>query len=56
MDTGLVDRTPKPGKKYFPVEEANRAVPYVSRVVTDLMKCYKTVVGIRRQIERNPLG
>jgi len=44
-------RAPKAGKKYFDVPEAERALPYVSRVVQDLMDCYQRVVGIRRQIE-----
>ena len=44
-------RAPKDGKKYFDVGEAERALPYVSRVVQDLMDCYQAVVGIRRRIE-----
>lgn len=44
-------QTPRPGKKYFDLEEAKRALPYVSRVVHDLMGCYQRVVSIRRQIE-----
>ena len=49
--TPTLARAPKPGKKYFDLDEAERALPYVSRVVQDLMDCYGRVVGIRRQIE-----
>ena len=44
-------KAPRPGKKYFDLEEAERALPYVSRVVHDLMDCYQRVVSIRRRIE-----
>ncbi|MCC6581586.1 MAG: DUF2203 domain-containing protein [Phycisphaeraceae bacterium] len=45
-------RAPKPGRKYFPLQEANRALTYVSRVTADLMSCYGRVVDIRRHIEK----
>lgn len=51
-----LSRAPKPGKKYFVLDEANRALPYVSRVVQDLMKCYRHVVEIRRRIEHDHAG
>jgi len=44
-------RSPKPGKKYFNIDEANRSIGYVSRVVADLMRCYRHVVDVRRRIE-----
>jgi len=44
-------RLPKPGKRYFDIGEANRALGYVSRVVEDLMACYRHVVDVRRRIE-----
>ena len=43
---------PKPGKKYFNSEEANEALPYVSRVVGDITSYYRLAVQIRQQIER----
>jgi len=46
-----VGRAPKAGKKYFTLEEANRALAYVSPVTRDLMDCYSRVVDIRRRIE-----
>ena len=44
-------KAPRPGKKYFDLDEAERALPYVARVVHDLMDCYQRVVSIRRRIE-----
>lgn len=42
---------PKPGKKYFTLEEANRSLPYVRKVVADLTQCYAHVLEIRHDIE-----
>lgn len=42
----------KRGKKYFTVVEANRALPYVSRIVIDITDTYATIVDLRRQLER----
>ena len=42
---------PQSGKKYFSVEEANRALPYVSRIVSDVTVVYGRIVEIRRQLE-----
>jgi len=47
-----VERGPKPGKKYFTIDEANQALPYVSRVINDITDCYRQAVSIRQQIER----
>lgn len=49
-------RVPRPGKKYFDVDEANRAIGYVSRIVRDLRACYRHVVDIRRRIEHPHSG
>jgi hypothetical protein len=43
----------KPGKRYFTLGEANRALPYLSRIVEDLTTCYHEVVNHRRRME-NP--
>jgi hypothetical protein len=48
-------RGAKPGKKYFSIDEANRSLSYVSRVVEDLTGCYGRVVDFRRRIE-SPTG
>lgn len=44
-------RAPRPGRKYFELIEANSSLPYVSRIVADLMKSYQRVVEVRRRIE-----
>ena len=46
-----VGPAPQPGKKYFTLEEANRALPYVSRIVGDIISTYSQVVMLRRQFE-----
>ena len=42
---------PKRGKKYFSLAEANRSLPYVTRVVGDVTACYKTAVQLRQHLE-----
>lgn len=49
--SAVAPRGPKPGKKYFSVPEANRALPYVSRIVEDLTDCYGRVINYKRQME-----
>ncbi|MFW6059061.1 MAG: DUF2203 domain-containing protein [Phycisphaeraceae bacterium] len=43
--------SPQPGKKYFTVDEANRALPYVSRIVADVIATYGEVAELRHQLE-----
>ncbi len=40
------------GRKYFTLDEANQALPYVSRVIEDITTCYQQAVHIRQQIEQ----
>jgi len=47
-----VNHAPEPGKKYFTVDEANRALPYVSRVADDIADCYREAVDVRQRIEQ----
>lgn len=47
-----VPQAPQAGKKYFSVEEANRALPYVSRIVGDVTSVYSRIVEVRHQLER----
>ena len=47
-----VTNRPKPGKKYFSVQEATQALEYVSRVVGDITDRYRQAVEIRQQIEQ----
>lgn len=46
-----VGRAPKAGKKYFTLAEAQRSLPYLRRVLTDLVGCYAQVVSVRGQLE-----
>ena len=39
-------------KRYFTVLEANRALPYVSRIVEDVTRVYGRIVELRGQLER----
>lgn len=43
---------PKRGKKYFTLEEANRSVTYISRVVMDITDCYRQAVETRQRMEQ----
>ena len=53
----VVDKySPKKGKKYFDLNEANHAIGYVSRVIADLMATYHNIVDTRRRIEHPFLG
>ncbi|MEM0914009.1 MAG: DUF2203 domain-containing protein [Planctomycetota bacterium] len=39
-------------RRYFTVDEANRALVYLRGVVADLQAEYRQIVGLRRRIER----
>jgi len=39
-------------RRYFTIEEANRALVYLRRVIDDLQAAYRQVVALRRRIER----
>lgn len=43
-------------RKTFCVEEANRALPFVSRVVTDIVELHEQIVLCRRTMERIEMG
>lgn len=47
----LAPRAPRPGKKYFTLQEANRALPYVRRVVDDLRGPYARMMEIQQRID-----
>lgn len=49
----IATRPPRRGKKYFTVEEANRALPYIARVVNDVRERYLHAVQVRQRIERS---
>jgi len=48
----IVSVVPENGKKYFTLAEANRALPYVSKIVADVTDRYTQVVATRHQIEQ----
>ncbi len=43
---------PRAAKKYFTVAEANAALPYVSRVIEDVIVVYRQIVRLRRRLEQ----
>ena len=51
-----VQNAPKPGKKYFTVEEASRALKFVSRVADDISDRYRQAVQVRERIEQPEPG
>ncbi|MEM6750640.1 MAG: DUF2203 domain-containing protein [Planctomycetota bacterium] len=43
-----------PARILFTLERANRALPYVGRVVADVRETYARIVGLRRELEAAP--
>ncbi|MBI1367617.1 MAG: DUF2203 family protein [Planctomycetes bacterium] len=43
---------PKSDRKYFSVAEANRALPYVRRIVEDVRQTYREAVALQERVER----
>lgn len=43
-------------RKLFTLEEANRSLPYVSRIVSDVTEVYGQIVRLRRRLEDVPAG
>ena len=39
------------GRKYFTIEEANRALPYVRRIVADIREAYSRAVSLQHKME-----
>ena len=46
-----MSQTARRGRKYFSIEEANRSIPYVSRIVEDITVTYRQAVQTRQRIE-----
>ncbi len=40
------------GRKLFTLGEANRSLPYLKRIVDDIVTCYRQAVQMREQLER----
>ena len=55
METENVNVTttdsPRSDKKYFTVREANRALPYVSRIVEDVTSAYMRLVDLQQSLD-----
>lgn len=47
---------PRPGRKYFTVDEANRSLAYVGRIVEDVVRVYADVQDLRRRIDHPAEG
>ena len=56
MSAEHVLHRPLPDKKYFTLAEANRALPYVSRIIADVTAVYGQIVSLRRQLEHTAPG
>lgn len=54
QETQTPSNAPKQGKKYFTLEEANRAVPYVSRIVADAATRFTKVIELKTLAENAP--
>ncbi len=52
----LEPKLPREGRKYFTVAEANRALPYVKRIVTDIATVYRQAMSLRQRIEEPQRG
>jgi len=50
--SAVVGNQPKSGKKYFSLDDASRALPYVRRVADDIASRYQRAVHVRRSIEQ----
>ena len=49
-------QTLDPDKKYFSIEEANRALPYVARIVDDATRAYQCIIDLRRYLDQYELA
>ncbi len=43
--------SPRRGRKYFSLDEANAALTYLQRVVGDITDCYHEAVDVRQRLE-----
>lgn len=51
--SATIPTAPRKGRKYFTVAEANRALPYVSRIVGEITHSCARVNSMSRQLERD---
>lgn len=50
-NTTAASRSRRPTRKYFTLSEANRAIPYVARIMTDITDSYTRAVHIRQRMD-----
>ncbi len=46
-------KSPKKGKKYFSLSEANRSLLYIARIVEEITAYYKKAIDLQYQIEQS---
>jgi len=46
-----VAHPPRSGRKYFTIEEANRALVLISRVVRDITSVYANIIQLRKELD-----
>jgi len=46
------EHAPDTDRKYFSVEQANSALPYVSRIVDDITEVYSEIIELRKGAEK----
>lgn len=44
--------TSEPDRKYFSLDQANRALPYISRITEDIRRCYRRAVGLQEKLDQ----
>lgn len=52
-DTTLTQPATEADKRYFTVDQANSALPYVSRIIDDVISVYARIVELRRRLEKH---
>lgn len=52
-DTTLTHPAPELDKRYFTLDQANNALPYISRIIDDVISIYARIVELRRRLERH---
>lgn len=43
---------PEPERKYFTLDEANKALPYISRIAEDIRQSYRRAVNLQEQLDQ----
>jgi hypothetical protein len=50
--SATINPRPRPGRKYFSLDEANRSLTYLGRIIEDVVQVYARVVDLRKRIEK----